>query len=267
MKTADLKKASYYTQSLAIEAGSLLREHWTLSTYEVEQKDIKDIVTEYDKSIEKKIHHTLSKEFPDHGFILEEGKDVNSTSDYQWVIDPIDGTKYFGGVVPLFTVSIGLLYRDEPILGTIYNPVSSQLYWSYKGSGGLYHNSKKVNKNNIIKNKRPIISLDLSKLNTIKDEKDLNWHSEKYTSLVKKFYRFRAFGQGSLSLVWLCLGAFDVYLDLTGFTKKVDIIGGLAILKEFGGHYEYIDVKDGRKRLLASLNKKLLDETRELILK
>lgn len=263
MTDRDLEIASYISQALAVEAGDLLRESWE-SSLKTKLKDLKDVVTKYDVEIEEHIVKVLSREFPDHGFLLEEHKDISEEAEYKWVIDPIDGTKYFAGQVPLFTVSIGLLKQENPILGTIYNPISHQLYSSYKGLEGLYKNDDLITKSNVISNRKPIISVDEGHIDALEQE-DLIYTKDLYIKLTNNYHRWRAFGQGSLSLIWLCLGAVDAYLDITGFTKSMDVVAGLAILKSFGGCHDFIKLKSGKTHLIAAINVEALEKLKKIL--
>ena len=80
-------------------------------------------VTEVDRNVETMIREAISKKFPDHGIIGEEFGNANESSEFQWVLDPIDGTKSFISSVPLFGTLIGLMYRNKPVLGLIDQPI------------------------------------------------------------------------------------------------------------------------------------------------
>ncbi len=80
-------------------------------------------VTEIDRNTEIMIREAIMKKFPEHGIIGEEFGNENEDSEFQWVIDPIDGTKSFITGVPLFGTLIGLRYKGEPIVGLINQPI------------------------------------------------------------------------------------------------------------------------------------------------
>ena len=81
-----------------------------------------------DIKIESLIIKGIHKSYPDHNILSEEIGDMKKDSDYLWVIDPIDGTKNFLKDIPLFTVSIALQYKDEIVLGVVFNPSTHHLY-------------------------------------------------------------------------------------------------------------------------------------------
>lgn len=260
-----LQKASFVSRALAVEMGEELLELWHTARV-TKKKDIGDFATQFDEITENNIVTALTKSFPDFGFVLEEEKNVREQAEFRWVIDPIDGTKYFKNMIPLFSVSIGLFKRELPVLGTIYNPVSQQLYWSYSGLGVVYRDIHELIGDEITENRLPILAMDLSKSNELVNQSVLEWTKKKYFDFLERFYRVRMIGNGSLSLAWMCEGSFDVLIDLTGKTKLVDVAAGLALLKESGGTFEFVKCNDGIKRLVAARKQTFLEEARKLLL-
>jgi len=112
---------------LAQESGRLILQYWEDNSFNVTRKGDSTPVTEADRQAEKLMRERISERFPDHGIIGEEFGAYQGDAEYVWVLDPIDGTKSFVGGVPLFTTLIGLLYKDEPVLGIIHQPVLGQL--------------------------------------------------------------------------------------------------------------------------------------------
>lgn len=119
-----------------------------------------DLVTEVDKASETLIIDKLETYFGDRindYFILSEEsaseKDIAQTEEISknkgvWCIDPIDGTTNFYFGIPLSCVAIGLRYKEESILGIVYNPVSKEFFFGIKGSGSylLNFNTTDINK-------------------------------------------------------------------------------------------------------------------------
>src|SRR3989344_1639815 len=93
----------------------------------VSYKADKSPVTRADIEAEKLIRKIISKKFPDHGIIGEELPPVNPKARYQWVIDPIDGTRDFIHQIPHWAVYIAVLEKDKPIMSVIYFPTLSDL--------------------------------------------------------------------------------------------------------------------------------------------
>jgi len=147
-------------------------------------KDVRDIVTNADIEIENILRSKLTHLFPLAGFIVEEGNTIVK-GDYNWVIDPIDGTKNFSSQLPMFFTQIALLYKNNPILGIVFNPISNQIFSASLGNG------TKIN-NQVIncKQNRPlsqsVIDFDFSTPEI--------WKLKIFNIIASKCYRIRSSG-------------------------------------------------------------------------
>src|SRR5689334_24630373 len=96
----------------------------------IEQKeDFNNLVSYVDKEAEKKLVSTLQKILPQAGFITEEGTvEQSKTNKYNWIIDPLDGTTNFLHGLPVFAISIGLIHRQETILGVVHEIVHDESF-------------------------------------------------------------------------------------------------------------------------------------------
>ncbi len=95
-----------------------------------------DPVTAADRAAEHVIERLLAEHLPDHGVVGEEYVSRNTTARYRWIIDPIDGTRAFIMGLPLWGTLIGVLDREEPILGLMDQPFTKERFWS--GEGATY---------------------------------------------------------------------------------------------------------------------------------
>ncbi len=245
----DLEDAARTVRSLVREQGALALERWAGAEALV-HKDRRDFATAVDLEIEEHLKANLRQRFPGHGLSGEESADENPSSDYQWLIDPIDGTKYYAGRSSLFAVSVGLLHRGEPVLGVVYSAASRQCFHAWQGGGAWLdgvrlHGSAATDLSEVIANVDTPNTHELSGA-----ERD--WFESRLLALTRRLYRVRALGQGSLSACWLASGAFDAYVDLTGYTKPQDLAAGRVIMKEAGARLEYLDPGVGPRRLLAA---------------
>jgi len=94
-----------------------------------------DLVTETDHRSEKKIKSILKSSFPEHSFLAEESGEEATSSDYLWIIDPLDGTTNFVHGYPSFGVSIGLYHQNTPQIGVVLEMPHAILYSAIKGEG------------------------------------------------------------------------------------------------------------------------------------
>lgn len=111
-----------FTAKLCKETERIILEYFESPDLEVLSKSDDTPVTAADKRSEEMIRDAIATLYPEHGIMGEEFGESNSAADYQWVIDPIDGTKTFTSGTPLFGTMIALLKDGEPIYGCINYP-------------------------------------------------------------------------------------------------------------------------------------------------
>ena len=237
-----LGQAKRLAIQLAYKAGSvILKNEKKISV--VKHKALRNFCTNVDLCVERLIVKGIRKKYPEHNIIAEEETSINKKSDYTWIVDPIDGTKYFIKNVPLFTVCIALKYKDEVVMGVVYNPSTHHLYHAAKGAGA-YLNNIKIEVSQIGSIKHAIAALDMQQISRLK-KPEIKKALKRLCSFALNTYRIRALGSGSLGLCYLAQGAYDIYFDLTGTAKLVDIAAGTIIVKEAGGFIYNFDKYKG----------------------
>jgi myo-inositol-1(or 4)-monophosphatase len=102
-----------------------------------------DLVTEIDRKSDEVIVDFLRQEYPDHAILAEESGESGEKSESRWVIDPVDGTTNYAQGLPIFAVSIALEYRQETVLGIVYEPVTDEMFTAIRGQGA-YLNGKRL---------------------------------------------------------------------------------------------------------------------------
>ncbi len=125
-------------QEIARAAGDLTLEFFQQASTQVERKGDDSPVTQADKQAELLMRKRITAAFPDDGIIGEEHGEITGTSGYQWILDPIDGTKSFIAGVPLYSVLIGVLHDGEPQIGVIRVPGLDECVHAAKGQGAWW---------------------------------------------------------------------------------------------------------------------------------
>ena len=122
----------------AKEAGSIIMEYYK-SKYEIRDKSYHNPVTTADHAADKYLRETLTKAYPNYGWLSEETVDSAERLECSrtWVVDPLDGTKEFIEGVDHFVVSVALVEDGEPVVGVLYNPASDELFTAAKGDGAF----------------------------------------------------------------------------------------------------------------------------------
>ncbi len=241
------------------QAGEMALESWDKIEIS-KQKDSRDIATKADVEIENFLKEKIIGKWPDHGFWGEEGERSNVSSDYQWLIDSIDGTKFYIAQAPFFFVHIALMYKNEAVLGMVYNPVSKQLFSASKGSGA-YLNGKLLSLKAPFSLDKAMINIDLGAI-VGKEEKEKKWLLDKLSAITEKCYRIRIVS-GAIA-IYLVTGAIDAYVDLSGDSKPQDLAARIIIMREAGYKTEWIKNNFDKKILIAA-QEPLLSEIKKII--
>ncbi len=134
----NLEQLTQFARELAEESGSLILKYYHDGLRgagpEVMTKDDQSPVTAADQEAEALLRHRIEERYPRHGVMGEEaGSSGEKESEFQWVLDPIDGTKSFVHGVPLFGTLIALLHHGEPILGVIHMAATGELMIGAQG--------------------------------------------------------------------------------------------------------------------------------------
>ncbi|MGB7088417.1 MAG: inositol monophosphatase family protein [Phormidesmis sp.] len=122
-------KVSDFAQSTTHDVGAHLLSAFGSAT--AEQKADGSLVTQYDKWADAELSDRIRTAFPEHGILSEEAEHIFPDTDWCWVIDPIDGTTNFTRGVPLWGISLGLLYQGIPVFGHVYMPPIDQHFYGF----------------------------------------------------------------------------------------------------------------------------------------
>jgi histidinol phosphatase-like enzyme (inositol monophosphatase family) len=122
-----LKEFTDFIRTLAEKSGEVIKPYFAQTGLAVETKEDRTIVTRADREAEAVMRDLIRKAYPQHGILGEEFGPENTSAEYVWTLDPIDGTVSFARGCPLFGTLIGLLHAGRPILGAIHHPILNQL--------------------------------------------------------------------------------------------------------------------------------------------
>lgn len=143
MKSKELKTAIRAARA----AGNIVLRHFKKPLI-VNYKEKNEVVTNVDRLSQNKILKIIKRAFSDHSFWSEEMPELKTKSDYEWIIDQLDGTLSYSQKIPFFAISIALEYKKKPIVGVVLNPLTKELYYAEKGKGAFLNNKQiRVSKN------------------------------------------------------------------------------------------------------------------------
>lgn len=196
-------------------------------------KNPKDVVTEVDVECDHRIHRYLKEHFPQHGLLTEELGAIESTSEYLWVADPLDGTINYAHQSPLWAVSVALLHCGQPILGVSYLPVLGELVLAVKGRGAFL-NGKKIQVSQEVLANRAIIGQCDVNIGSPDEMELLNQKTFQYhQALASQVQRIRCLGAAVVESVYVACGRLDAYI--MPYSHPWDIAAGALFVEEAGG--------------------------------
>lgn len=120
-----IKEFKDFCKYLTHRSGDNIRKYFRREM-QIESKSDDSPVTIADKSTEEILRELIMKEYPQHGILGEEFGKHNENAEYQWILDPIDGTKSFVCGAVTFGTLIALMKNDQPILGVFHQPILNE---------------------------------------------------------------------------------------------------------------------------------------------
>lgn len=193
----------------------------------VNSKGRYDFVSEVDRYAENICIDTILKSYPEHSILAEESGEQGS-SEYQWIIDPLDGTTNYLHSFPHFAVSIALKRRGELDQAVVYDPLKQELFTASRGSGAFLNNRR------IRVSQRQ--SLEGALLGTgfpFGDSDKLEVFIETFRAISPITAGIRRAGAASLDLAYVACGRLDGFWEFN--LKKWDMAAGVLLIEEAGG--------------------------------
>jgi myo-inositol-1(or 4)-monophosphatase len=209
-------------------AGRLLRDELGGTRRIQHKRSVIDLVTEMDQRAEAYIVERLRGAFPDHAVLAEESGATHGSSEYRWLIDPLDGTTNYAHGLPIFAVSVALERAGVVELGVAYDPSRDECFVAERGSGATVNGDPtRVS---------TIDSLDRALLVTgfpydIRTTAETNL--PEYAALSVKAQAVRRLGSAVLDLCWVACGRLDGFWELA--LGPWDMAAGGLIVSESGG--------------------------------
>ncbi len=219
---------------LAESAGRLAQKMRAAGGLSIGYKNDKDIVSEADMAVEKLIADGIRERFPSDGIWGEEGGRNGASSDFLWIVDPIDGTTSFVHGQPFYSVSIGLQYRGETIAGVVNAPALGEIFSAEKSSGASL-NGKRIS---VSRRSRLIESVLSTGFACVRAGMERN-NLENFCRILPKIRGVRRFGSAAIDLSYVACGRLEGFWEMN--LKQYDICAGVLILEEAGGKVSDFD--------------------------
>ena len=209
-------------------AAYIERESLDFSLNKVETKSKNDFVSYVDQEAERLLVKELAEIVPEAGFITEEGTANDNGEDYLWIIDPLDGTTNFiHGSTP-YAISIALTYKQEPVVGIIYEITRNEIFYAWKGSKA-YLNGEEIHVSKTDKLPEALIVTGRP-----------HHYMERYPELLnsvdyflKHTHGLRLSGSAASDLAYVACGRYDGRYEFN--LKSWDVAAGVLIIRQAGG--------------------------------
>jgi len=206
----------------------LLNNFGKIKKNDIVEKSLNDFLTYVDEQSENKIITIIRNAFPSHTILAEESGSDRIESDYQWIIDPLDGTKNYISGIPVFAISIALKFKQEIILGVVYDPLREEMYHAVKGHGAFM--------NNIAIRVSSQSKFDRSLLATgfpFRYKQCLKRYISCFEEIFNNVSGIRRIGVAAIDLAYVASGKFEGFWEVA--LSPWDIAAGLLLIKEAGG--------------------------------
>ncbi len=223
----------------AAEAGGEVLQSFWGKLENVQEKTPGNLVTEADTASERMVLDILKTAFPEHRILAEEsGASGEITSSYVWAVDPLDGTTNYAHHFPVFSVSIGLLFEGQPIVGVVYNPITGELFTAGLGLGAFLTQNGQSQSIRVSKTKQVADSLLATGFAYDRREVKDNNYAE-FCHFTQVSQGVRRLGSAALDLAYVAAGRFDGYWE-RGLSPW-DMAAGIVLVLEAGGQVSGYD--------------------------
>ncbi|MHB1373754.1 MAG: inositol monophosphatase family protein [Thauera sp.] len=209
-------------------ASVINRASTQLDLLTVQSKSPNDFVTEVDRAAEQAIIEVLRDAFPGHGILAEESGESGPESEFNWIIDPLDGTTNFIHGLPQYAVSIAQTKNGVLEHAVVYDPNTNEMFTASRGSGAFLNDrrirvSRRTRLNEaLIGTGFPFRQLD---------------HVDAYLAMFKELTQrtagIRRPGAASLDLAYVAAGRFDGFWEMG--LSPWDMAAGVLLIQEAGG--------------------------------
>lgn len=215
-------------KEIALHAGEIQLEYFRSDTLTMESKfRDADIVTAADKACEAYILNEISRQWPGHSVMAEESGEHDGSSPWRWVIDPLDGTTNFSNGLPLFCVSIGIMYGDKTVAGVVYAPKLGEIFVAKAGCGATM-NGKPIHCSSKTALSKSVIATGFPYDKEINTDNNL----DNVSRVMPRVRGLRRLGSAAIDLCYTAAGFLDGYWEID--LHEWDVCAGMLIASEAG---------------------------------
>lgn len=211
----------------------IIRSLDDVANIEITEKSLHDYVSEVDRKSEQLVIEAILKSYPDHAILAEESG-AQGSGEYQWIIDPLDGTTNFLHGFPQFAVSIAVKHKEILEHAVVYDPFKQELFTASKGAGSQL-NERKIR----VSKRKQLNGALLGTGFPFGDNDKLELFIDTFRAIFPQTAGIRRAGAASLDLAYVACGRLDGFWEFG--LKEWDIAAGTLLIQEAGGIVSSID--------------------------
>lgn len=219
----------------AAEAGAdRLSPYFRHDGLEANWKGKNDVVTRADRESEEAIVGTIRRRFPEHSILAEEGGASGGEADYQWIVDPLDGTSNFLQGLPIYAVSVACRHGDEIVAGVILDPQGGNSFNAARGAGATWNGAP------MAVSDRPGLSGGFVATGyPFRSKATLDLYLGAFREVFQHVRSLRRCGAAALDLAYTAAGVYDGFFEFR--LSAWDIAAGALLIREAGGSVTDLD--------------------------
>ncbi|MBU8905315.1 inositol monophosphatase family protein [Desertibacillus haloalkaliphilus] len=215
-----------------------------------------DLVTEVDVWTDEFLRQKIKASYPDHSILTEEQDFHEGASDYEWVVDPIDGTVNYAHQFPMFCISVALKYKGETVIGVVYAPKLGECYEAMKGEGA-YLNGNPISVSQTDNLKAAVVATGFPYDRATDPQNNV----KEFNAVILKVGGVRRTGSAAIDLCQVASGRFDGYWEYK--INPWDFEAGLLLVQEAGGKVQKVKQEKGYFVLVG--NEPIYTELQDLL--
>jgi len=196
--------------------------------FEVRAKQKNDFVTKVDHAAEAAIIETVRKAYPDHAVLAEESGATPGQAEYQWIIDPLDGTTNFIHGFPQYCVSIAIRHRGALAHGVIYDPTKNELFTASKGRGAFL-NDRRIRVSKCARLGDALVGTGFP----FREVERIELYTRQLKTMMQTAAGVRRAGAAALDLAYVACGRLDAFWEMG--LSAWDMAAGALMILEAGG--------------------------------
>jgi myo-inositol-1(or 4)-monophosphatase len=216
----------------AFAAGRVLAEKF-YEPRQVTAKGFRDIVTDADFAADRAARAILTRAAPGYAIRSEEDRVAPVRASHVWLMDPLDGTTNYARRIPIFSVSIALVRRGQPLVGVVLDPLRRECFFAERGRGA-YLNGQRVRASSVDSFDRAVVGYELARAPRLRGQ-----GLRLFAHFARQSVTARVGGSAALSLCYVGAGRLDTYMQLT--LSPWDVAAGMLIAREGGARVTHLD--------------------------